>query len=275
VDDDKTKDERPDMVSTFPMQSFYRTVPTPIEAGHAQKLFSEEESSGILDDSLLDQSGIDSGLEMSPHMADSRRESLTLFSPKSEDWQQSVDMQSVPSNNPFLDQHNGNAFIQQQTSTGAFAPGSQSHSWSLTNSGSATPLQQPFDNLPSDIDQSSTPLFHRPATMQGATPFGNPGAQAAMFQQLGAQAIPTSPQKDHWLSQNQAMARRSRPHSPLARTHSELRRGDGIRKKNARFDIPAERNLSNIDYLISQSTDEQEIKELKQQKRLLRNRQAA
>jgi hypothetical protein len=53
------------------------------------------------------------------------------------------------------------------------------------------------------------------------------------------------------------------------------RRGDGIRKKNARFDIPAERNLTNIDQLISQSTDEQEIKELKQQKRLLRNRQAA
>jgi len=53
------------------------------------------------------------------------------------------------------------------------------------------------------------------------------------------------------------------------------RRGDGIRKKNARFDIPAEMNLTNIDQLISQSTDEQEIKELKQQKRLLRNRQAA
>jgi len=53
------------------------------------------------------------------------------------------------------------------------------------------------------------------------------------------------------------------------------RRGDGIRKKNARFDIPAERNLNNIDQLIAQSTDEQEIKELKQQKRLLRNRQAA
>lgn len=52
-------------------------------------------------------------------------------------------------------------------------------------------------------------------------------------------------------------------------------RVDGIRKKNARFDIPAERNLANIDQLISEATDEEEIKELKQQKRLLRNRQAA
>jgi hypothetical protein len=73
---------------------------------------------------------------------------------------------------------------------------------------------------------------------------------------------------------SQAM-KRPRPASPLIRSHNDLRRGDGIRKKNARFDIPAERNLSNIDQLIAQSTDEQEIKELKQQKRLLRNRQAA
>ncbi|KAF3402316.1 hypothetical protein DPV78_003647 [Talaromyces pinophilus] len=50
---------------------------------------------------------------------------------------------------------------------------------------------------------------------------------------------------------------------------------DGIRKKNARFDIPAERTLSNIEEMIAQSTKEDEIKELKQQKRLLRNRQAA
>lgn len=54
----------------------------------------------------------------------------------------------------------------------------------------------------------------------------------------------------------------------------QLRR-DGIRKKNARFDIPAERTLGTIDFLISQTADDDEIKELKQQKRLLRNRQAA
>ena len=54
-----------------------------------------------------------------------------------------------------------------------------------------------------------------------------------------------------------------------------LLRRDGIRKKNARFEIPAERNLRTIDQLINQTNDEGEIKELKQQKRLLRNRQAA
>lgn len=52
-------------------------------------------------------------------------------------------------------------------------------------------------------------------------------------------------------------------------------RSDGIRKKNARFEIPRERNLQTIDAMILATTDEGEKKELKQQKRLLRNRQAA
>lgn len=54
-----------------------------------------------------------------------------------------------------------------------------------------------------------------------------------------------------------------------------IMRPDGIRKKNARFEIPQGRNLHNIDSLILATTDESEKKELKQQKRLLRNRQAA
>ncbi|GME26158.1 hypothetical protein AOQ84DRAFT_305905 [Neofusicoccum parvum] len=53
------------------------------------------------------------------------------------------------------------------------------------------------------------------------------------------------------------------------------RKRPDVRKKNIRFEIPPERSLLNIDQLIAQSTNEEEIKELKQQKRLLRNRQAA
>lgn len=54
-------------------------------------------------------------------------------------------------------------------------------------------------------------------------------------------------------------------------------RPDGVRKKNARFEIPEERKVDTIDNIIKQAdpTDEALIKELKQQKRLLRNRQAA
>ncbi|KAK0632531.1 hypothetical protein B0T14DRAFT_560215 [Immersiella caudata] len=264
------------MVSaTYQMQTYYRT-PLTVDT-NAQKYFDDEDSS-ILDDNILDHSSLDSALEMSPPMVESRRDSFAvsaMFSPKTEDWQ-SVEMQSVPSNNPFFDQHSNNPFMRMdQTQQAAY----QNHTWPMTSSGSATPLQT-FDGLPAEYD-SGVSLFHRPATMQAQTPFSNPSNPVALFQQLGhaaGQPLPTSPQKEHWMSQelkNQAMAKRNRPTSPLIRSHNELRRGDGIRKKNARFEIPSERNLGNIDHLISQSTDEQEIKELKQQKRLLRNRQAA
>lgn len=267
------------MVSAFQMPSFYR-APLTVDTTHAQKFFEEEDAS-LLDENILDQSALDSGLEMSPPMAESRRDSFavapSLFSPKTEDWQ-SAEMQSVPSNNPFFDQHSNNPFMRMdQNQQAAY----QSHAWPMTSSGSATPQLQAFDGLPVEYDSTNIALFHRPATMQTPTPFAAPANPVALFQQLGqpaAQSIPTSPQKDAWIAQDlkaQAMAKRPRPASPLIRSHNDLRRGDGIRKKNARFDIPAERNLNNIDQLIAQSTDEQEIKELKQQKRLLRNRQAA
>lgn len=212
---------------------------------------------------MLDPNGMDSGLELSPHIADSRRESFAvgppLFSPKTEDWQ-SVDMQSVPSNNPFR---------FDQTQTGVF---SQGNPWGVnqaSSSGSQTPLQQ-FDNLPADFDPN-TSIFQR--SMIGPTPFPNVGN---VFATLGGeQSLPTSPQKEWMMSAAHTNVKKMRPGSPSFRSYNELRRGDGIRKKNARFEIPPERTLNNIDQLIAQSTDEQEIKELKQQKRLLRNRQAA
>lgn len=251
------------------MQSYYRAAPLSVDTTGQKYL--EDEDHSVLDENILDHSALDSGLELTPPMG-SRRDSFavghSLFSPKTEDWQ-SVDMQSVPSNNPFMEpSHSNNPFMRiDQNQTNVY--GHQNNGWAMNNtSGSCTPLQS-FDAMPAEYENSS--MFQRPLT--GQTPFG----AANMFASLSSashQSIPTSPQKE-WVSANQSMNKRMRPSSPVIRSHNDLRRGDGIRKKNARFDIPAERNLSNIDHLIAQSTDEQEIKELKQQKRLLRNRQAA
>lgn len=96
-----------------------------------------------------------------------------------------------------------------------------------------------------------------------------------------AAAVSMSPQSSQggWASTTSSENAEIRhpPRSPRYRPTSPMTviRSDGIRKKNARFEIPKERNLANIDALIMQSTDEAEKKELKQQKRLLRNRQAA
>jgi hypothetical protein len=257
------------------MHNFYRPSTLTVDT-HTQNYYEEDEGS-ILDDNILDPSAIDSGLEMSPPMNGSRRDSFAvssaLFSPKTDEWQQ-VDMQPMASNNPFVEQ-NHNPFMRVDSQSSSY--GHQGHGWGMNHgSGMSTPMQT-HDGLPSDFEVNA-PVFQRP--MQ--TPFTNPGnQQLPLFSSSSTSngSIPTSPQKEWSVADamdHRSMPKRMRPHSPTLRSHPDMsRRGDGIRKKNARFDIPAERNLNNIDQLISQSTDEQEIKELKQQKRLLRNRQAA
>lgn len=257
--------------------NYFRPSPLTVDT-HTQNYFEEDEGS-ILDENILDHSALDSGLEMSPPMNGSRRDSFAvssaLFSPKTDEWQH-VDMQQQPmaSNNPFVEQNNNNPFmrVDSQSSYG----GHQGHGWPVSNgSGMSTPMQGGHDGLPSEFEVNA-PIFQRP--MQ--TPFSG-NQQLPLFPSANTSngSMPTSPQKEWSVAEamdHRAMPKRMRPHSPTLRSHPEMsRRGDGIRKKNARFDIPAERNLTNIDQLIAQSTDEQEIKELKQQKRLLRNRQAA
>lgn len=235
----------------------YYSASMALDASPEQKFFKAEDN-GSLDDSLLDQSGIDSGLDLSPPM-DSRRESFgiggPLFSPKTEDWQ-SVDMQSLPSNNPFYEPPSTNPYMRfDQSSANPFI--SSGNPWAMNGgSGTATPFQQRFGGMAADFE-TNTSIFQQP--IHAPTPFPTSGN---MFANLA----------DGQDGQNAAKKMQD---GAALRSHSDLRRGDGIRKKNARFEIPAERNLSNIDQLIAQSTDEQEVKELKQQKRLLRNRQAA
>lgn len=106
-----------------------------------------------------------------------------------------------------------------------------------------------------------------------------------------SQLVPTGPPtgdndlkpsalKREWSSmeaeKKSTMPKHMRQRNPLIRSHVEIsRKGNSVKKRNASCDIPAGHSTKNIDELISQSTDEQEVKELKQQKRLLRNRQAA
>jgi len=265
-------------MATFPMHSYYRPSTLTVDT-HTQNYYEEDEGS-ILDENILDHSALDSGLEMSPPINGSRRDSFAvssaLFSPKTDDWQH-VDMQPMSSNNPFVEQNN-NPFMRVDSQSSSYGP--QGHGWAMSNgSGMSTPMQG-HDGLPSDYEVNNAPIFQRPIPSQ--TPFSNSGnQQMPIFSSTNTSngSMPPSPQKEWSVADamdHRAIPKRMRPHSPTLRSHPDMsRRGDGIRKKNARFDIPAERNLNNIDQLIAQSNDEQEIKELKQQKRLLRNRQAA
>ena len=131
-----------------------------------------------------------------------------------------------------------------------------------------TPTPQDFDNNVFHQDRQTESVLSQ-RQFHSAQGFALPAS------------IPMSPQSSQgWMSTaSSEMADGSRAvKSPTLPPSSPRQRPDGIRKKNARFEIPKERNLGTIDGLIkyfSEQGDEIQLKELKQQKRLLRNRQAA
>ena len=153
-----------------------------------------------------------------------------------------------------------------------------------TGSGSCTPTAGGANSMVEyGGNDGNAMALDRPAA-EGQT-YGNDGLYVDTGPSFFASsAFPGSPQssKGGWVSASSSDGLDFRAAPPPARSQTpsfagstQLLRRDGIRKKNARFEIPAERNLRTIDQLINQTNDEQEIKELKQQKRLLRNRQAA
>lgn len=253
----------------------------------------DQDDSSILDENILDSSNLlDSALEFS---MDRRRaaalEANTIFSPSTDwgDFDHDMGMQAGPADDSTpapaatFEHSNGtnNPFIKLEQSQPSYA---QPHNWSATGaSGSCTPTV--YDNNSfNGFDESGAylaPAMAAPA--QG--PFDNNVHIPPHAVLQNNVSIPSSPAVKDWTNgagpadhDPSSMAnKRMRQSSPAPRSHSPLHvvRREGIRKKNARFDIPAERTLMNIDQLIARSQDENEIKELKQQKRLLRNRQAA
>ncbi|KAG5993205.1 hypothetical protein E4U52_002138 [Claviceps spartinae] len=256
------------MASQFPMaQPLYRPANLTVDTHRVPQDYLEDDGeSCMLDDA------VDSGLGLSPPIANSRRQSFAmgsvLFSPKSEDWP-SIDMRSVPSNQ-FADlngRNNGNShhpLMALNTAHSQIFP-SQGNPWDLATGSACAQFNQMQD---SSFNAGQT-MFQRPLPSS----FDNLGA---IFPAMNSAdpSIQRSPQKG-WESPNQPIRKKRKTCSPVFPARDGLRKGDGIRKKNARADIPADRNLNTIDTLIAQSVNEQETKVLKQQKRLLRNRQAA
>ncbi|KAI9769585.1 MAG: hypothetical protein M1839_003624 [Geoglossum umbratile] len=287
------------MTSSFNhMHDFFRPSSTlSIDSRH-HNLFDDDESS-ILDDNILEP-GIESALDMSPlNRRDSFVDSTTIFSPKVEWGDFDRDM-TVPdrllnaSTNPFEhhEQQSNNPFMRLEAAQVAAYGHQTTSSWAMeAYSGSCTPTAVYDTGYPSEFESNTTTSY---LTGSGATPgpttyeshSTNHIRPVSVFPSAPSTnaSIPPSPhQSKDWMPTNgsaeqlepRSIPKRMRPGSPSPRSNSPLLRRDGIRKKNARFEIPAERNLLNIDQLIAQSADDQEIKELKQQKRLLRNRQAA
>ncbi|KAH7124058.1 hypothetical protein B0J11DRAFT_329732 [Dendryphion nanum] len=242
--------------------------------------------------SFDDGAALDSNILDTPTIMSPTTSTQGIFSPDASLWDESsfgqfVDRTATSSvvnhngNNPFFTEQSNNPFARLPANQAATY--GQQTSWPVEdNSGSQTPTaskpMNPFG--PSTYD--SAPSAFAPQASQVAY-HGLPVHSNVRPSSVFPPAPPERPMSPHtnseWMAFNQQEMdarpgpKRMRASSP-PRSFSPRREG-GIRKKNARFDIPAERNLMNIDQLIATCGNEDEMKELKQQKRLLRNRQAA
>lgn len=252
---------------------FYQHSPSTLDVA------PEDDEMSVLDDKILDPGSED--------LSDNRRSSYDApdaYSHRDSVWS---NYSNASSNESRSNSHSQLGHTMMNTTSAPFMPvdGPQSTSypqtsWAMprTDSGSCTPTVG-YEQYAADGDQSTTAPYAggavgpvgampmNPMSYRGGMAFAPPGS-VAMSPQSSQGWMPAPMDLVDTTSHSNK--------SPTYRNDSLLTaRRDGIRKKNARFEIPAERTLSNIDYLISQSTNDDEIKELKQQKRLLRNRQAA
>lgn len=242
--------------------------------------------------SFDDGAALDSNILDTPTIMSPTTSTQGIFSPDTSLWEdpsfgQFVDRTATSSvvnhngNNPFFTEQSNNPFARLPANQAATY--GQQTSWSMEdNNGSRTPTaSKPLNPFgPGNFDSTPSTFVPTPSQMPyHSLPVHTNVRPAAVFPPVPPEQ-PLSPHTNsEWMAFNQQEMdarpgpKRMRPNSP-PRSFSPRRDG-GIRKKNARFDIPAERNLLNIDQLIANCTNEEEMKELKQQKRLLRNRQAA
>jgi hypothetical protein len=241
--------------------------------------------------SFDDTAALDSNILDTPTLMSPTTSTQGIFSPDTSLWDDSsfgqfVDRTATSSvvnqnaNNPFFAEQSNNPFARLPANQAATY--GQQTSWPMVDSaGSRTPTApkpvNPFV-VPAEFDSNQSAFPPQQMTFHGLPVHGN--VRPSSVFPPGPPEQPLSPHTNsEWMAFNQQEMdarpgpKRMRPNSPH-RSYSPRRDG-GIRKKNARFEIPAERNLFNIDQLIANCNNEDERKELKQQKRLLRNRQAA
>ena len=243
-----------------------------------------EDGFGVLDEAILESSTP----KMSPR--DKQRVNSSITEPRpylqDDNWNTfpynhtSTTMDGITTTEEF---NRSRPQVYSELSSSQSMPYAQSTAWSLngnTESYSASAGIDPLIEFGSNV---AAPFVQHQMQGPQASAIGGLNLNTSNPFQSNP-AFPASPQscKEGWISASSSegldfrnLPIQDRTHSPPFPASTHLLRRDGIRKKNARFEIPAERNLRTIDQLINQTSDEQELKELKQQKRLLRNRQAA
>ncbi|KAF2226628.1 hypothetical protein BDZ85DRAFT_191358 [Elsinoe ampelina] len=195
---------------------------------------------------------------------------------------------SFASTNPFRDDYYRNS-ISASAPSSSSAHVHHQPGWNLDHaSGTASPLTfDPYQTSGDDFDVTDygASIGEASGAVHPGHQISVPAGFVSIDQHVDGQTVhtPVSPYSnpDHMAMTAQeypnraALPRHMRPGSRPPRPGPNRAISDGVRKKNTRIDIPADRNLNNIEELIEQAHDDDEIKELKAQRRLLRNREAA
>lgn len=284
-------------------RSGYHQAHTDVSIDGKQAAFLEDDDSAVLDPAILD-----ADIMRSPDIAQLRKGSFAnnngVLSPAdSQHWEHQY------ANDFALDHSTSGAshvFHDEAHDFGGQYPlhvagyGGQQHPAPFGFehvSGQCTPTNQPdFFHGPPPSHQYNAPHYahHRTDSARGSFSHaipqlvappppghfvaGPPDPALGPAYQLQTPRSPHSHQEYMSLAAEEAAQRatskRFRGNSP-PRTAVDIQRSNGVRKKNGRIDIPQERNIHTIDDLIDSTRDEDTLKELKQQKRLLRNREAA
>ena len=239
----------------------------------------DEEGDSILDESILDDSH---SLDMAAPSFDSQHHGFSsphFLSQGDEAWQNFSASHETPSFHPINSQP-APSYLPTYQSQGQ--PGNPPHyaafaehpaPWQPINS-DAKPRHGLPDGMASQYDLKVEDSQH-------ATPMPPPATNGnEHFPFTSSMASPQS--ETGWLSASSSSETRKTPkreaisRQSFATFPQHLRR-EGIRKKNARVEIPEGRTIDTIEEEIRlcDPNDEAKLKELKQFKRLLRNREAA
>lgn len=245
----------------------------------------EEDDDAVLDDHILDSSSFDVTTMDSAPRRESFASSASLVSPRQNVWPEFAynnDATPTGSMSTPAPQFLEHAAVNPYSQTGPpHYPNYGTHmaSWHPQGDTGSDASNMAFVAFASDLDNiKPEESFNKemPPPPQHSMYGGLPIASVPDFNQYAASAA--SPQWSTSSSDNVEKIPRSGQFQSPSFNHNQLHlRRDGVRKKNARFEIPAGRDVNTIDAMINSTdpNDEETIKELKQQKRLLRNRQAA
>ena len=251
------------MTSRYPSQSF-ELYPHPQWPTDAKSAFIEEDDSSVLGDRVLDPTSpaISSATTMSRKV--SMIKSEDAYYPADHMWHEEPHEGGLPVRHHTQPQVSTHHHPYVRIDPNYNAAYTHPHGWAMSaHSGTSTP----------------TPGFVS-SGYGSSQSMGYPGFTPINQQELTSSEMSPQSSQGGWGSTTSSdsiehPARRMRSPGRRAVSPMSIMRPDGIRKKNARFEIPQDRNLNNIDSLINATTNDSERKELKQQKRLLRNRQAA